>query len=188
MTDTPKDPLEELLSDRSGSEIDVLRDELESYRQRADLAEARLTEALEGYRQMRADVDILRERHAKKASRQFDAEREVLLLRFIEVLDNLDRALEAAQGTGVDERLAEGLILVRNQLLQILQSEGLERVPVLGQPFDPAAAEAVQMQRVDDPDRHHFVLREIVRGYKLDGRLVRPARVVVGEFPDANTN
>ncbi len=176
MTETPRTP----------QESDALRKNLEGYRQRAELAESRLGEALEGIRALRAETQTLRERQVRNAELQFSQEREVLLLRFIEVLDNLDRALEAAQGTGVDERLAEGLILVRNQLVSVLQSEGLERVPVIGKVFDPEIAEAVQMEGVDDPERHHYVLREIVRGYKLDGHMVRHARVVVGEYADAD--
>ena len=104
------------------------------------------------------------------------------MLRFIEVLDNLDRALESAEQAYAGNPLIEGLILVRTQLLQILQKEGLERVPVLGLPFDPASAEAVGIQPVTDPDHDHVVVKELLRGYRLHGRLARASRVLVGVY------
>jgi hypothetical protein len=76
----------------------------------------------------------------------------------------------------------EGLILVRTQLLQMLQDEGLERIPVLGLPFDPHVAEAVGTMPVEDSDQHHVVVQEALRGYRIRGRIARAARVVIGEY------
>ena len=59
------------------------------------------------------------------------------------MLDNLDRGLEAAQTSYAGQPLLEGMILVRTQLLQTLQDEGLDRIPVVGLPFDPAVSESV---------------------------------------------
>jgi hypothetical protein len=78
--------------------------------------------------------------------------------------------------------MIEGLILVRTQLLQTLQEEGLERVPVMGIAYDPEVAEAVGTQPVDDPDHHHVVMKDIRRGYRLNGKLARAAQVIVGEY------
>ncbi len=113
--------------------------------------------------------------------RKFDQRRERLLLKFIEILDNLDRALEAAESSHAANPLIEGLILVRTQLLQTLQEEGLERIPVLGLPFDPNFSEAVMTQPVEDPDHDHVVVKELLRGYRLNGRVARASRVVIGE-------
>jgi molecular chaperone GrpE len=108
--------------------------------------------------------------------------RERFLLKFMEIFDNLDRALAAAEHAEVTSALVEGIILVRSQLLAALREEGLERIPVLSLPFDPAVAEAIEVEPVDDPERHQLVLADLQRGYRLNGVLVRPARVRVGEF------
>jgi molecular chaperone GrpE len=157
----------------------------EAYHQRARLAEDRLQEVLTAYRKLKLDNDAYRERTAKNVERRFDQRRERLLLKFIDILDNLDRALEAAETSYVGEPMIEGLILVRTQLLQTLQEEGLERIPAIGQPFDPSFAEAVETRRVDDPDHHHLVVKELMRGYRLNGRVARAARVVLGEYTGA---
>ena len=81
-------------------------------------------------------------------------------------------------------QLIEGLILVRTQLLQTLQAEGLERVPVLGLPYDPSIAEAVQTEEVEEPEHHHVVLKELLRSYRFDGRVIRAGHVVVGGGDD----
>ncbi len=152
-----------------------------TFEQRAILAEARLTEVLGAYRKLRTDHEGFRDRATRNAERRFTQQHERLLLRFIEVLDNFDRALEAAEQTYADEPLVQGLILVRSQLLQILQGEGLERVPVLGLPFDPHVSEAVLTRPVEDPDQHNLVVAEMLRGYRLNGKLARASRVAVGQ-------
>jgi molecular chaperone GrpE len=154
----------------------------EHFERRARLAEDRLTEVLAAYRQVKVENEGFRERVTRDVERQFERQHEKLLLKFIDILDNLDRALEAAEQTYAGNPLIEGLILVRTQLLQTLQQEGLERVAVLGLPYDPAFSEAVSTQAVDDPEHDHVVVREMLRGYRLHGRVARASRVIVGQY------
>lgn len=153
--------------------------------QRARLAEDRLAEVLAAYRTLKNENDDVRERQSRNLERRFDQRRERLLLKFIDVLDNLDRGLEAAQTSYAGQPLLEGMILVRTQLLQTLQDEGLDRIPVLGLPFDPAVSESVETAPVKEADQHHVVVKELLRGYRLNGRIVRPSRVVIGVFEGA---
>ena len=151
---------------------------------RARLAEDRLSEVLSAYRQVKTENEGFRERTTRDLERRFDARHERLLLRFIDILDNLDRALEAAEQTFAGNPLIEGLILVRTQLLQTLQQEGLERIPVLGLPFNPAFSEAVGTQPVSEREHDHVVVRELLRGYRLNGRIARASRVFVGRYDE----
>jgi len=157
-------------------------DAVEAFHRRARLAEDRLAEVLSAYRTLRTENEGYRDRITKNLERRFDQRRERLLLKFIDILDNLDRALEAAEQSYAGEPLIEGLILVRTQLLQTLQEEGLERIPVLGLPYDPNFSEAVEMRAVDDPDYNNVVVKELLRGYRLNGRIARASRVVVGQY------
>jgi molecular chaperone GrpE len=156
-------------------------DEAAAALRRAHLAEDRLNEVLAAYRQAKTENESFRERTQRNLERKFEQRRERLLLKFIEILDNLDRALEAAEASHAANPLIEGLILVRTQLLQTLQEEGLERIPVLGLPFDPNFSEAVGTAPVDDPEHHHVVVKEHMRGYRLNGRVARASRVVIGD-------
>ena len=154
----------------------------EAYQQRARLAEDRLAEVLGAYREFKRETEASRERLSRQLERKFEHRHDSLLLKFIDILDDFDRALESAQTAG--DTLIEGLILVRTQLLSMLQDEGLERIPVLGLPFDPHVSEAVGALPVDDPDHHHVVMKEMLRGYRLNGRIARPSQVMIGEYTD----
>lgn len=160
------------------------------HEQRARLAEDRLAEVLAAYRTLKQENEDVRERQSRNLERRFDQRRERLLLKFIDVLDNLDRGLEAAQTSYAGQPLLEGMILVRTQLLQTLQDEGLDRIPVVGLPFDPAVSESVGTAPVKDAEQHHVVMKELLRGYRLNGRIARPSRVVIGIFegPPAETS
>jgi molecular chaperone GrpE len=153
--------------------------------QRARLAEDRLTEVMAAYRTLKNENEDFRERQSRNMERRFEQRREKLLLKFIDVLDNLDRALEAAQTSYAGQPLLEGMILVRTQLLQTLQDEGLDRIPVLGLPFDPAVSESVSTAPVKEPEQHHVVVKELLRGYRLNGRVARASHVVIGVFESA---
>ena len=155
------------------------------FEQRARLAEDRLGEVMAAYRTLKSENEDFRERQSRNMERRFEQRREKLLLKFIDVLDNLDRALEAAQTSYAGQPLLEGMILVRTQLLQTLQDEGLDRIPVLGLPFDPAVAESVSTAPVKEAEQHHVVVKELLRGYRLNGRVARPSHVVIGHFEAA---
>ena len=155
----------------------------EAFQRRARLAEDRLAEVLAAYRKLTDENEAHRARVTKNLERRFQQRIEKLLVEFIDILDNFDRALDATEQTYAGNPLIDGLILVRTQLLQTLQDQGLERIPSIGLLFDPAHSEAVETRRVDDPDHHHIVLKELLRGYSVRGRVVRASRVVVGEYP-----
>lgn len=154
----------------------------EAYHRRARLAEDRLAEVLAAYRKLKAENESHRERVTKNLERRFEQRIEKLLVEFIDILDNFDRALEATERTYAGNPLIEGLILVRTQLLQTLRDQGLERIPAIGLPFDPSHSEAVQTQPVAEPEHHHLVVKELLRGYRVHGHVVRPSHVVVGEY------
>ena len=154
----------------------------EAFHQRARLAEDRLAEVLAAYRTLKAETEAHRERTTRNLERKYQQRHEELLLKFMEILDNLDRALDAAETSYGGQPLIEGLILVRTQLVQMLQEEGLERIPVLGLPYDPHVSEVVATTPVTDPDHHHVVMKEMLRGYRISGRVARASQVVVGEY------
>jgi molecular chaperone GrpE len=153
-----------------------------AYHQRARLAEDRLAEVLAAYRSLKKETENFRDRTSRNMERRFQQKHARLLLKFIDILDNLDRALEAAQSSWAGQPLLEGMILVRTQLLQTLKAEGLERIPVLGMPFDPHVSEAVGTQPVSEPDQEHLVVKELMRGYRLHGKIARASRVVIGTY------
>jgi molecular chaperone GrpE len=170
--------------DRGHQEVHELRSSLE-----AALAEATAarTEA-EAYRDKYLRERAALENHKKRVERTLaDAarqERKTFLLRLLEVLDNLERALahdrshpEAAPEPDT-RSLATGLRLTYLQFKELLAREGLTEVPTLGQRFDPAVHEAVAADEASARPAGE-VVTELQKGYRLGDELLRPARVTV---------
>jgi molecular chaperone GrpE len=129
---------------------------------------------------MAADFDNFRKRSRRDVA---DAERRVqedLLRSLLPTFDNLERAvLHAGSATDV-KALAEGIRMVVRQFQDTLGGLGIERVATIGKPFDPAEHEAVQhVQSADMPPG--AVVQELQPGYRWQGRLMRPALVVVAK-------
>ena len=133
---------------------------------------------------LKTENEAFRERLEGQLSEEYEKRHERLLLSSVQTLEAMDRAIEAARNSDAAESLISGVMLVRTQLFRILQDEGLERVSVLGLPFDRRSAEAVQRRPVTDPDQDALVIEELQGGHQLRGHIIRRAKVVVGEFVD----
>ncbi len=101
----------------------------------------------------------------------------------VQVLDDFERTLEAAEKAPEADSVVSGVKLVYEKLLKLLGDHDVEPIESLGQPFDPHLHEALMQEPCATlpPDS---VLREIERGYKLHDRVLRPARVVISKAPE----
>jgi len=106
-----------------------------------------------------------------------------LLRKVLGVLDDLDRAITVGAGSPEAGPLLSGVTLIRDHLLQILASEGVQALDLVGKRFDPAVAEAVSVEETCEPAQDSVILSESGRGYTLGTTLLRPARVRVARFP-----
>jgi molecular chaperone GrpE len=114
--------------------------------------------------------------------RRVEQEKRKMMLPFLDVLDNLERAVDAAGNGGNVDSLLEGVQITASLLLSKLQALGVEHIPVIGQEFDPNMEQAVGIVEVAEPDRDGVVMDEVLRGYRMGDQLLRPARVRVGQY------
>jgi molecular chaperone GrpE len=141
-------------------------------------AESRRDEYLDDLRRARAEFENFRRRTLREGGSQREAGKADVATGLLEVLDDLDRTLEAAEASP-DESLAKGVSLVADKLVRSLQAVGLEQVARTGVAFDPNVHEAVQQRPAEEP-REEPVVAEVLRpGYRLGDRVLRPAMVVV---------
>jgi len=147
---------------------------------RTDLATAqrRVDELARGIQDVMKDRDDFKARVNRERERLLEVEKGQVALALVETLDELDLALAAAD----DSPLAQGVRLVRDKLLQRLQAAGVERLRLLGRPYDPNLAEAVDVELVTSPQQNEQVLEEQRAAYALKGRVIRPGRVKVGRY------
>ena len=167
-----------------GSTVDVTDEDAESIELNLDdvaaQLEADLAEAKDAALRAQADaVNVQR-----RAEQEVDKARKFALERFVSellpVVDNMERALEAA---GTDEAVkpfVEGVELTQKSLIDALQKHGVETIDPMGEPFDPQIAQAMSM--VENPEvEPNTVIAVMQKGYQLNGRLVRPAMVMVSK-------
>jgi len=114
--------------------------------------------------------------------RRLEQSRRELLQPFLEVLDNLERALEAAASGGRREDLFYGVQMTADLFRARLKAQGIEPIEVLGLPFDPNVSQAVGVVAVKDPEKDGRVVEELVRGYRMGDALLREAQVRVGSY------
>jgi molecular chaperone GrpE len=100
------------------------------------------------------------------------------------VLDDLERTLESVKSAEDVQPVAEGVRIVYEHFLKVLRGRQIEPIEALGQPFDPQWHEAM-MQQSSDEHPAGTVIQEVARGYKMHGRAIRPAKVVVSSGPAA---
>ena len=151
--------------DVTGDELAALADELEAARSERD-------EYLDALRRLKAEFENARKRQERERTRILETASENLVLGLLPVLDNLDRALEA------EGDIREGVRVTRDQLADVLGREGLLPVASDGQHFDPNVHEAVMGQPSDEHEEG-TILQTFERGYLLNGKPIRPAKVVV---------
>ena len=105
---------------------------------------------------------------------------------FLEVLDNLDRAIEASRDASTDNQgvlnLLKGVKMVRQQFLTTLQSYGVERIEASGESFDPNLHDAISTVLVNETEREDIVIDIVKPGYQVNDEVLRPATVTVGKL------
>ena len=163
------------VDDERGEEIQRLREALEAKTRELEVQQDR-------YLRAAAEFDNVRKRSAREREDYTRYANEALLRDLLPVLDNLDRALQAARAEPVTG-LTTGVALIQRELLRVLEKSGLTPFTSVGEPFDPERHEAVA--RVPSTDRPDMtVAGETARGYLLHGRVLRPALVTVAVAPE----
>jgi molecular chaperone GrpE len=129
------------------------------------------------------DEEITRTKGRLEADyqRRLDLEKQKIVLPFLEVLDNLQRAIAAASQAGTVEHLLEGVQMTATLFRSKLQSIGVDAIPALDRPFDPNLEQAVGTVKVAHANLDGIVVEEVQPGYCMDGQLLRPAQVRVGQ-------
>jgi molecular chaperone GrpE len=151
-------------------------EELES---RLESQQARVAEIKAQYKAALEEFENAKARSNRDAALEIRKGRKIVLTEMLEVLDNLDRAIEAAEGG--HEGLLEGVSMVRDQFLSKLEHLGARRMDSMGKTFDPERHQAVSTVPVDDSDQDGKIVGIVTEGYMLDDDLLRPAMVAVGK-------
>lgn len=156
---------------------------VEELEARTRAAEQKMADVQSRFEQLRAqmqrETDETRQRLNRAADERARREKADFITGLLPVADNLQRAIQAAERGGSIESLLDGVRGTLNNFESALLASGVEPLQAVGQPFDPEQHEAVDTVEVE-PERDGLVTAEYSRGYRIDERLLRPARVQVG--------
>lgn len=150
---------------------------VEELKARTERAEQALKEKLA---QLERENAAFRARSQHEVERRVESERARLVGDFLQIYDNLEKALQTRADP---EDLRTGLQLTADVFLTKLKNLGLEIVDPLGKQFDPASSEALLATPVDNDSDDDKVLEVVSKGFSLNGKLIRPAKVRVGKRP-----
>ena len=127
-----------------------------------------------------ADFFNYRQRTTKERSETRKHATEDVIVSILPVLDNLDRALDAASSEDT-AGIIKGVDMVRRQFVGVLENLGVSIIKTQGEKFDPALHDAAGTENVEDPELDGKVIAERLKGYRTKDRVLRPAQVIVGK-------
>jgi molecular chaperone GrpE len=155
----------------SAREVERLREALDAKTREAEAARDR-------HLRTAAEFDNYRKRAAREREEYLRSAGEALIRDLLPVLDNFDRALQAARQDPAAASVTAGIELIQRELLRVLERAGVTPFSAVGAPFDPERHEAVaRVPAAGRPDMS--VVDETARGYLINGRVLRPAQVTV---------
>lgn len=154
---------------------------VEELEQQVAEKDRQLQEYIAKYRKAASEFEDARARLRREIGRDVERGRREILADLLEVVDNLDRALDATRTGASSDALLQGVELVRRQFLAKLEGMGVRRIEADGQAFDPALHEAVTSVPTTEADRDGLVVGVIRHGYRIHDEVLRPASVAVAQ-------
>lgn len=161
-------------------ETAALKAEIEKLNQQIQAKDKEISELKDKFLRTLAETDNARKRIRQQSEESVRLQRENLLRDLLPIIDNLERAVDAARGGGNGKSIVEGVEMTLASMLDFLKSQGVTPQASVGKPFDPTHHEAVD-QIPSDVHPANTVVQEFHRGYKIGDRVLRPARVVVAK-------
>ncbi len=166
--------------DEREKELESVKAQLELSQEQGRTSMQRIKDGHEKMLRAVADLENFKKRAAKEKEEQHKFGNEKLLRDLLPVVDNFDRALEHSKAGGDLASLEKGVLMVRKLFEDTLLKHGVKAFESKGKPFDPNLHEAMQQVETSDLPPNH-VVSELVRGFTLNDRLVRPALVMVSK-------
>jgi len=173
-----KQDIEETKTSPANSE-----DTLDTERIHAKLEQAikEKDELFEKFQRLGADYANFQKRSAKQLIERMAYEKQSVVERIFPAMDNFEHTLEKAQSAENVTDVLKGVQIVYDQLLDIFSSLGVKQINCIGEKFDPSRHQAM-MQRCEPDKADGIVLEEFQTGYSLNGRVIRPSKVIVNKI------
>jgi len=187
--DTPipgSNPFDDAFLQAEGDAVPSTESQLAAVEAQLGITAAQLADQKDKLLRLAAEFDNFRKRSARERQEAEARGMSVLVRGILDELDDLGRFAHVDPATTSSLTLQQGVEMIEKKLLKSLAGHGLEIVNPVGQPFDPAAQEAVTTAPALTPEEDHLVAQVFQVGYVFNGQLLRPARVVVKQWKDGS--
>lgn len=176
--DRPMHKEKDTHKDHKAKKVKVSEAELSELRAKAK----KLDELQDTFVRRVADFENAKKRLVREKEEFAKFANEKIIAAFLPVIDNLDRALSHATGADANDSVSSGVTLIKKQIMDILQAQGLEKLESVGKQFDPHIHEAMGTVASDEYPED-IVVEEIQVGYVFKEKLLRPSWVRVSQGP-----
>lgn len=153
--------------------------EVNELREKLDAAHRRIDELARALQAGERDREEFKKRVQRERERLLEVEKGNVAQVLLDAVDELDLSLASADPT---DALAQGVRMIRDGMISRLGSMGIERVQLLGRPYDPNLAEAMDMEITSDPNQDQLVVTEMRPAYKMGERVIREGKVKVARY------
>ncbi|NGP86785.1 nucleotide exchange factor GrpE [Fodinibius halophilus] len=180
--DEEQQSAEEQIAKYKDYEADELRELLVARDNEVEELEQALNEAKDSHLRKAAELENYRKRVKRERSQIYEQARAKALEDFLDINDDLQRTLTAAEDLDVNETFMDGVLLVANKFNEVLDKHGVVRIDEEGVPFDVDLHDAMMRQKPQDDDIGSDVVLNVVEsGYRIGDRTIRHAKVIVSE-------
>lgn len=162
-------------------DIEGENDEVESLKNALDAAEQKIESVKKDYMFLLAEFDNFKKRTLKEKSEIIKNAAETTLKGLLPIVDDFERGLDAIKGSSDAVSVKEGMELIYNKLINYLTSNGVKPIESTGCDFDPDIHEAIAMLPVTDETQKGKVIDTVSKGYTLNDKVLRHAKVAVGQ-------
>lgn len=156
--------------------------EAEKSQDKIDQLQKEKDDLFEKLQRVSADYANFQKRAPKQIADTISYEKERFIKSLLPAMDNFEHTLVNADSAENGQALLKGIKIVYDQMLDILKSHDVEQIKALDEKFDPALHQAM-LQRAEPEKEDNIVLEEFQKGYKFNGRVIRPSKVIVNKLP-----
>ena len=167
---------------KSKKQVKPKKEDLKDLRKLFDELQKEKDQLFEKLQRLSADYANYQKRAPKQIADNVSYEKEKIIKSLLPAMDNFEHTLQNAKSADDIEVVTKGIQIIYDQMLDILKSHDVEQIKVIGEKFDPALHQAM-MQRAEDDRQEDDILEEFQKGYKLNGRVIRPTKVIVNKLP-----
>lgn len=172
---------EPLLTEEHRPDVGTPEQPLEQPTDELGKARQEATDWKDKYMRLYAEFDNFRKRSMKEKSEILSSASGELMKELLPIVDDFDRAIQANAGVDNIDVVKEGFVLIHSKLYRKLESKGLKPMEAAGKPFDTDYHEAITQIPAPTPDMAGKVVDEVEKGYLLHDKVLRYAKVVIGQ-------